>query len=84
MMGLHADDLLSAGPIVAVLMRAEVTRDGWELWVRHRHFSGLFSDCQHEEYSRLTLGELQDVLESIASGWAEVRPPPVAIVRRSP
>lgn len=54
--------LTSYGPIVEVLYRLELKADGWTLWSRHRHYSGLFGDCGSTEYTRLTMEEVQDVI----------------------
>jgi hypothetical protein len=54
--------LTSFGPIVEVLYRLERRADGWCLWVRHRHYAGLFADCPAGEYTRLTLEELYEVM----------------------
>lgn len=45
-------------------------RDGWSLRLRHRHFSGSWSSCSVDEFDRLTLGELMDVLDAVAAAWS--------------
>ena len=62
-------NMLSAEPIVAVLLRVERNASGWTLWVRHRHYGGRFTDCEAVEYERLLDDELSDVLDAEAAGW---------------
>jgi hypothetical protein len=56
-------------PIIEGLMRLEFSADGWELWVRHRHYAGKFRDCEVESYGRLTGEELADVLAATVAQW---------------
>jgi hypothetical protein len=54
--------LTSFEPIQEVLIRIEAHADGWRLWLRHRHYAGLFCDCPPLELGPLTTNELADVL----------------------
>lgn len=54
--------LSSFEPVVEVLVRLEYFVGGWSLWVRHRHYGGLFGDCDPMEFSSLSTGEMLDVL----------------------
>lgn len=67
--------LSSFEPIVEALLRVEYNASGWKLWIRHRHYGGLFGDCEPEEVDRLTVEELIDVLEAHASQWGPSHPP---------
>lgn len=58
----HALSILSAEPVVELLLRVEWRADGLSLWWRHRHYAGLFTDCEDCTCTRLTHGELYDVL----------------------
>lgn len=58
-----AQNLLSLGPVIEALFRAEYSGDYWHLWMRHRHANGLFTDCPAVTFERLTRSELQDVLD---------------------
>jgi hypothetical protein len=72
----HCGHLLTSyEPVVEALLRVEFSADGWSLWVRHRHYGGLFADCQCEEYSRLTSEELADVLTASVLQWGPVHGP---------
>jgi hypothetical protein len=48
---------------------------GWRLWVRHRHTTGLFSDCDADDYEGLSRAELQDVLVTIVDLWGPLSEP---------
>jgi hypothetical protein len=63
-------NILSFEPIAGVLLRVERHSGGWTLWVRHRHYGGLFEDCAPAEYERLSDAELLDVLDAEASSWS--------------
>jgi len=58
MPGNCAYQLTAFEPIVEGMLRLEYHADGWSLWVRHRHYGGLFQDCPPESYDRLSAGEL--------------------------
>jgi len=61
--------LTSFEPVCEGLLRIEWFADGWHLWVRHRHYSGLFCDCPPAEYHRLTTTELAEVLDATVMLW---------------
>lgn len=65
--------ITSYEPIVEGLVRMEQHFDGWTLWIRHRHYGGAFMDCEPDDYGRLTLEELADVLTATVAGWASPR-----------
>lgn len=56
------------------LARMELNYSGWSLWIRHRHYGGLFTDCPTDEFDSLTHNELCDVLEAITSEWTAQGP----------
>ena len=64
-----AHTLLSHEPVVEGLVRLECYADGWTLWIRHRHYGGLFGDCPASEYAQMTLEEVCDVLEVSCMQW---------------
>jgi hypothetical protein len=66
--------LTSFEPIVEGLMRLEYHADGWELAVRHRHYAGHFGDCGVQQYSKLTLHELEDLLGAVVDAWGPFSP----------
>lgn len=68
--------LTSFEPIVEAIWRIERFHDGWQLWLRHRHYGGLFTDCGVEEYSSLSDLELVDALGAIVMSWPAVNASP--------
>lgn len=66
--------ITSYEPVVEVLIRAEQHYEGWSLWLRHRHFGGLFADCPPDEFDSLSHAEMLDVLCAHAALWGPAVP----------
>lgn len=60
-----ASRLTSYEPIVEMLWRFERFHDGWTVWSRHRHYGGLFADCEAFECRALSERELDDVVATL-------------------
>lgn len=61
-------------PVVEATGCITLKSHGWSLSLRHRHFSGSWSDCSLEVFERLTIGELQDVLDAHVAAWPQPSP----------
>lgn len=47
----------------------QLNSHGWRLFLRHRHYSGNWDDCAPVLYEGLTIGELEDALDSDVASW---------------
>jgi hypothetical protein len=56
--------LTSYGRIDGLLIELSQEMSGWRLIVRHRHQAGLFGDCDWDEYTSMTMGEVLDVIDA--------------------
>lgn len=65
-----ASRLTSYEPIVEMLWRFECRADGWVIWSRHRHYSGLFTDCEPFELCQLSEPEMHDVVFTLINEFA--------------
>lgn len=72
------ESLLSYEPVVEAMMTMSWGPNGWQLYVRHRHWSGRLGSCPVDDYENLSLGELQDVLGAIVACW---QPDDAALIR---
>lgn len=64
----HGMHLTTFEPLNGLIITAECFAEGWHMTIRHRHHSGLFTDCDKEEFERLTSRELEDALLAVVSG----------------
>lgn len=71
----HGMRLTAFEPIAGLIITADRRGEGWELWLRHRHHSGHFSDCEAEVYTKLSTQEFCDVLEAAVRGLIAVPGP---------
>lgn len=53
---------MSAQPIVEARLHVEFRGDGFRVWSRHRHYSGMFMDCEEIECTGMTMEDLLDTL----------------------
>lgn len=70
----ESDSLAQFYQVNEAYLCATLTSHGWRLYLRHRHYSGNWGDCVPVLYERLTIGELQDVLDATVAGWPQGTP----------
>lgn len=58
---------MSHEPIVEVRIHLKFAGDGFEVWSRHRHYGGLFTDCEEIVCSRMTLEDALDVMACLGA-----------------
>lgn len=51
-------------PIDRAWIRLASIEDGWYMHITHAHRCGQPGDCESEQYTSLTLGEVLDVLDA--------------------
>jgi len=71
----HGQHLTTFEPLSGLIITADRMADGWTLYIRHRHHSGLYTDCDIETFEKLTSDELVQVVEAVAFGLLAVRGP---------
>ncbi len=75
MMGTHSEHLTSFEPLSGILITAERSFEGWAVSLRHRHYAGLYTDCERIEFSRLCSEELRQVIEETIDALCAVPGP---------
>lgn len=70
----ESDSMSQFYPVSEATCVATLRSHGWDLFLRHRHFSGSWADCSPAVFERLTIGELQDVLDAHVASWPQPTP----------
>lgn len=66
----QSDSLSQFYPVEAATGSLSWGRGGWRLYLRHRHWSGAWSDCSEDTFESLSVAELLDVLEAVQATWS--------------